>query len=383
MKSTTSTKFLSIALLFLLMLGGTLAFPHSLLGNAGNIPDDKPLTIAGQVRQCSQYPDETGTFIGAKTITSKTNPALVNIYYVTSTGGWTYYNEFEAPVSFSGANRQYAYEIYYCPTQTATCNNGQVRAITETTYQVCSNGAWGVKQQCPALSYFSPQDARCISTQTTCKEQWTCGAFGQCSASSVQSRTCEDLNRCGTFKDMPKSQQSCIPTLSSGTTTSTIKGSLELIGQPKLNKYEGVKAEEALTVTQTFKVITPGQYWIEAGVEQLRGFSIIDVEQNTCNPEETWYANELVKFDTAGTFTKTFTVTPKANGEYVLHTAIVTGCGGEVVQQTNAADHLFVGSSASETNRDLLGGDSNKGLILLIISIVLIGGGLIAMRKGK
>jgi hypothetical protein len=345
--------FNKVLLLFMVLftIGGALAFPSSILGSVASSPPDS-LTVAGQSRSCSEYADETGTFVGAKTISSSKLPALVNVYYVTSSGGWKYYGEFTAPVTINQGSFKMAYEVYYCPTQTATCGNGQVRAVTETSFQTCSSGQWGSIQTCPGLHYFSPQDAKCVPFE--CKEQWSCGQYGQCTASGSQYRSCTDSNRCGTYKDMPKTSQACSPTLSQGVSPSSSGGTsvtnafgLKLIGQPRLDAYTTSTAT-ARTVTQDFDVITPGQYWVEVGIEQLRGYDITaSVTQNTCTPDEPWYANQLVTFNTAGKTSVTFTVTPGGDGEYVLHSAIVTGCGGEVIQQVNAADHLFVGDSNS------------------------------------
>ena len=72
----------------------------------------------------------------------------------------------------------------------------------------------------------------------------------------------------------------------------------------------------------------------------------------------------------------TLKVTPKADGEYVLHSAIVTGCAGEVVQQINAADHLIIGNpdngAAIWSPASLFSKITGSGVLLLIIGIVVL-----------
>lgn len=367
-KHTTSIKMLFTALCLLLLVGSAFAFAPS--QNPASRTPTNTFTVAGQNRQCSEYADETGTFIGAKTITSQSYPALINIYYVTSTG-WQYYNEFTAPLAFSGGNRQYAYEIYYCPQQATTCTSGQARAVTETTYQTCMAGQWGSTQQCAAGSYYSSQQKSCITY--TCKEQWSCSTYGQCTEGGQAYRTCTDANRCGTFNDRPSTAQTCTPTISTGSTVQGVRSGIKIVGNPTADKYE-TTAGSPIIVTQEFEVYTPGQYWIEAGIEQYRGFAIIaDVEQNTCNPNEPWYANELVTFTTTGRTTKTFQVTPTTNGEWILHTATVTGCGGAEVESRQASDRIFVGRP-EET-----GGKSNPLSSNTPLTLGLFGLGLLTL----
>ena len=217
-KTSTYSKALILSIILLLSLGSALAFPSSMLGSVIHNPSVSPsFTVAGQANGCSQYRDESGTFTGSISIVPKQLPALIDIYYVTSTGGWTYYNEFQGPVQFTGGNRQYAYEVYYCPSTPPTCSAGQLHAVTETTYQACAGGTWGTIQQCPALSYFNPASQACITT--TCKEQWNCGQWGACTQAGFQYRSCQDANSCGTYANEPATSQSCQPTTGTGGTT--------------------------------------------------------------------------------------------------------------------------------------------------------------------
>ncbi len=47
----------------------------------------------------------------------------------------------------------------------------------------------------------------------TCTESWGCSGWGTCNSSSVQTRTCTDLNSCGTNISKPAESQSCTPTV--------------------------------------------------------------------------------------------------------------------------------------------------------------------------
>lgn len=375
-----SLKVLIALFLLAMTVMGAFAFPSDALGGASRPPSNlQAFTVAGQTRQCSEYADETGSFVGATTILSKNNPALVNVYYVKADGGWTFYNEYSIPegsnrLQFTGSNRQYAYEIYYCPKTTTVCNAGDYRAVTQKSFQACNNGQWGAETQCSLKTYFDPSTKSC-KVFNTCQEQWNCGQWGQCTTDGKQYRTCTDVNSCATAKDMPATAQFCTPAPSTGTTKPQIGKNIELVGQPKLDAYTGATGT-VRTVTQRLKVTTAGSYWIEAGLEPLRSFNIASsIEKNTCNPLESWYANQQIPLN-PGEQNVTLKVTPAADGEYVLHTAIVTGCAGEVVQQVNAADHLIVGNpdnGASIVSFDSVIGElKGTGALLLIISIGLI-----------
>ena len=45
--------------------------------------------------------------------------------------------------------------------------------------------------------------------ESTCIENWNCGDWSSCSEQGSQTRTCNDLNSCGTTKDKPAITQSC------------------------------------------------------------------------------------------------------------------------------------------------------------------------------
>ncbi len=365
-------------LLFLFIMGGAFAFPaDTTLGNDRHIPDDgTTFTIAGQNRQCSDYPDKTGVFIGTQAVSSPVMPALINLYECKNNDpqcdqGWNYVGEYEAPRTLSYPGKYMAYEIYYCPETSAQCTAGETRAVTEKTYQTCrADGTWGPSQTCGTLQYYDPEEGSCVAT--LCKEAWTCDAWGACGDKGTQLRSCRDTRACGTYKDAPKTQQTCTPTSSDGpSTVSDWKKAppVVLIGAPTIdgNTYN-VQAGDTITVRQKYQVNTAGSYWIEAGLDQSRTFAVVDVSQNTCDPSETWYKNEKERFATTGIVEKTFSLVVPNNGEYVLHTAIVTGCAGEVLDQQNAVERITAGSDNDNSGNDFdIGG-------ALVIGIIMIAG---------
>lgn len=366
--SSASAKTLILAVCLLFSIGGALAFPSSLLGSAAHNPSSGALTVAGQTNGCSQYRDESGTFTGSISIVPKQLPALIDIYYVTSTGGWNYYNEFTAPLQFTGGNRQYAYEVYYCPVTPATCGAGQFHAVTETTYQACVGGTWGPVQQCSVGSYFNPASQACISP--ACQEQWTCGNWGSCTQAGFQYRSCSDVKSCGTYTNEPSTSQACTPTTSTGGTVGVIRNGISLTGWPIPSTYSGASGTP-ITVSQQFSVTQAGQYWVEVGIEQNRGLAIATVAQNTCDPAQTWYANQLVNFPSTGNQTVTFQVTPPNDGTYTLHSAVVTGCAGDVVQQVTSTNFITIGTTTGAGTQS-----TGSGLPFYIAgaAIILVGG---------
>lgn len=359
---TYSKPFLWIVLA-LVLSGAVFAFPHS-------ITDDtsarRSLTIVGTTNQCGTggggtaytgYADEQGVFTGsAKYIASSKLPALIDLYSCKPDASYaigckpTYIGEYAAPYQFSGTNQQYFYEVYWCPALTNTCAAGDIMGVTETSYRVCANGQWGPETQCGALQYFDPAKKQCLNKLTTCQERWSCGAWGPCSNDGIQQRTCTDSNKCATFKYAPAAQQSCTPPASI-LTSGQIRDGIALDGQPVPDTYQA-EPGKTITVTQKFIVKTPGTYWVEVGMEKYSGLSIASVNKNTCNPEETWYANAPVTFSTAGSVTQTFTLKAEEPGSYVLHSSTVTGCGGDTVQKETSSDRIAIKSAATENAGD-------------------------------
>lgn len=374
-------KTVSVFLVFLLLIGGVLAFPsETTLGDDRRTPGGTTFTIAGQERECSEYADKTGTFTGTKAVSSPVMPALINLYSCKNNDpqcdqGWTYQGEYEAPRTFSFPGKYMAYEIYYCPETSSECSAGETRPVTETSYQTCKgDGTWGATQSCGALQYYDPEEASCVVK--LCQEAWTCTAWGDCTSGGNQYRSCNDKNRCGSYKDTPKTQQTCTPTASDGpTSVSEWKKNppLVIVGAPTVegNTYNP-KAGDTIIVRQQFQVNTAGSYWIEAGLDQTRTFAIADVTKNTCDPEETWYKNEKESFASTGMVEKTFALVVPNNGEFVLHSAIVTGCAGEVLDQQNQVERIIAGGPKDDKSGNT--GAWIAGIVLFVVSAAVVGG---------
>jgi len=49
------------------------------------------------------------------------------------------------------------------------------------------------------------------TTQKECIPNWQCGSWSECSSAGIQTRTCSDLNNCGTVSRKPVESQSCTP----------------------------------------------------------------------------------------------------------------------------------------------------------------------------
>jgi len=58
----------------------------------------------------------------------------------------------------------------------------------------------------------SLNSVKVIEKQQTCTPNWQCGSYEACSPSGTQTRTCNDLNNCGTSLGKPQTSQSCIYT---------------------------------------------------------------------------------------------------------------------------------------------------------------------------
>lgn len=46
--------------------------------------------------------------------------------------------------------------------------------------------------------------------ESTCVENWNCGSWSECTEQGTQTKTCTDVNSCGTNKNKPSTTQSCI-----------------------------------------------------------------------------------------------------------------------------------------------------------------------------
>jgi hypothetical protein len=86
---------------------------------------------------------------------------------------------------------------------------------------------------------------------TSCTPNWQCNSWESCSSSGSQSRTCNDLNNCGTTTNMPATSQSCTPP-SSGSSGSSGGSSSKSSSKdtPKVTETIGVSEDEPETTVQ-------------------------------------------------------------------------------------------------------------------------------------
>jgi PGF-pre-PGF domain-containing protein len=104
-----------------------------------------------------------------KLTTTKLSEDKDYVYYEAETPGFSYF-------AISG-------EVKAAPA--AVCGNG-----------ICESGENNAN--CPA------------DCPTVCTENWSCTEWGEC-INGVQTRTCTDINNCGTTKNKPATSQSCVP----------------------------------------------------------------------------------------------------------------------------------------------------------------------------
>ena len=71
----------------------------------------------------------------------------------------------------------------------------------------------------------------------------------------------------------------------------------------------------------------------------------------------------------------TFTITPPADGIYTLHSAVVTGCGGDVVQQTTSTNFITIGTTSGAGSQS----GSGAGMIYYILGGLLVVVGIVVM----
>ena len=135
-----------------------------------------------------------------------------------------------------------------------------------------------------------------------------------------------------------------------------------------------VGVNEEITVTGTYESTKAGNYLVEAGIGKVGILSVFNVNQNTCDPDEQWYANKNIDVG-IGTGTITFKVKAPTSGIYNAHVAVVTECGGTVLNQLNSAESITVGT-AGENDIDI-----NK--ILLYGAIAIVGFFILKKLWGK
>jgi hypothetical protein len=78
---------------------------------------------------------------------------------------------------------------------------------------------------------------------STCTENWSCSNWGSCSTSGTQSRTCTDLNACGTTNFKPSLTQSCTPPIQPSTFAigTRVKTTANLNVRAKASNGKGIK----------------------------------------------------------------------------------------------------------------------------------------------
>jgi hypothetical protein len=77
----------------------------------------------------------------------------------------------------------------------------------------------------------------------TCTENWSCGNWGSCSTTGTQTRTCTDLNSCGTTNFKPSLTQSCTPPIQPSTFAigTRVKTTANLNVRAKASNGKGIK----------------------------------------------------------------------------------------------------------------------------------------------
>ncbi len=79
-------------------------------------------------------------------------------------------------------------------------NGTQYRTCTDTNNCGTSYGKPEEERPC---TYIQPSESR------TCEENWTCTEWSECSPDGIQTRTCVDVNECGTEENKPEEERSC------------------------------------------------------------------------------------------------------------------------------------------------------------------------------
>lgn len=206
-----------LVLALLISVTSAVAFlPDQELGDARE-DRARTLTIAGEDRQCSEYPDSTGTFSYLKRFSEVEDHHLVNVYKCVDNipecnNGWEFIREISGGDLFIGEGSQYyAYEVYQCPLE-QSCGNLNYRCETIDQSQVCLNNEWVDDTFCSGESQCDPDTGTCVSPDSICTPEWSCTEWSSCNAEGLRLRSCEDRNSCGEFSDAPATKETCTPT---------------------------------------------------------------------------------------------------------------------------------------------------------------------------
>jgi len=136
--------------------------------------------------------------------------------------------------------------------------------------------------------------------EDTCVEAWACDDWSDCQ-NSTQTKTCEDLNNCGTYEDKPNEQRSCTmpPEVDLKLYWGTSGGSAGLIylDGPEVIVSDGAKAVLKWTSAYVNSCDMSGQYW-SAGNIGTKGTASESVTLLPASP----------------TMERTYTITCKGDG---------------------------------------------------------------------
>lgn len=137
-------------------------------------------------------------------------------------------------------------------------------------------------------------------------------------------------------------------TSTSETSTSSSEG-IKLDGVPTLDNYEVVSGQPIL-ITIPVEVLTPGKYMVEGSVQFDAGLgqAVFAGGTSNCKGDAVNFGNKVFDFTQAGKHTVTFelrafdSVTGDAFGRFRAHSAIVSSCGGEVLDSASNSKLLVV-----------------------------------------
>lgn len=339
MKTKKFAMILAVFIVIVTMLSATIGYDPNILQDER--PDDHSTRTSfslfspfGVDEACSEYPEQTKVFTGSKLISCNIDHSLINLYWCVNNApncddGWAFVDEWVNPHYWNDpAGNVYVYECYSCPEGEAECDWQGDECVSYSEFANCDDGELDDPEFCGFNSYC--QNGDCIDVDDVCIENWGCTTWGVCNAQSKQYRSCDDNNDCGTSKNKPDIVQNCqVP---------VVEPEGEFASIPEINKVEVVPGEPVI-ITVDFQAITEGNYLLEAGIEKVGGlglFSLFNVNENFCNPGQTWYANKLIHL-TPGQHILNFEVTPGQEGEgtYQAHVALVKSCGGDVIEQVN------------------------------------------------
>lgn len=198
------------------------------------------LTLVGEQRGCSAFPDETYVFqlnreyyvLGL----SCSEHSLVNLYKCVPgsvphesycNNGYSWIGEMEIGEKIYGLdpNSYYVYECYHCDELQDCGNSGDRTCVTEKTYAICDGTEWTAPIPCIANTMCD--NGLCSNA---CTPSWQTGSWSDCKLGS-RTREVWDSHNCNVIDGKPISQESCEdPTPKIAWTAFIIPGLLILAG---------------------------------------------------------------------------------------------------------------------------------------------------------